>query len=68
MRRGLDLRGILLEIGKLQLELVQQCAALRGLSELLVPQLLDRELELLDQQYPRLGLRFCGQPGLPLGK
>jgi hypothetical protein len=67
LRRGLSLRGVLLEIGELQLELVQQCAALRGLSELLVPQLLDREFELLDQQGPRLGLRFRGQPGRSLG-
>jgi len=42
LRRGLGLRGVLLEIGELQLELIQQCAALRGLSELLVSQLLDR--------------------------
>jgi ATP dependent DNA ligase domain len=32
-----------------------------------VPQLLDREFELLDQQYPRLRLRFRGQPGRALG-
>ena len=67
LRRGLGLRGVLLQIGKLQLELVQQCSALRGLSELLVPQLPDRELELLDQQCPRLRLRFRGQPGCSLG-
>ncbi|OAF19248.1 hypothetical protein AXW67_38005 [Bradyrhizobium neotropicale] len=48
------------QIGELQLELIQQRSALRGLPELLVPQLLDRELELLDQQCPRLGLRFRG--------
>ena len=40
LRRGLGLRGVLLEIGKLQFELVQQCAPLGGLSELFVPQLL----------------------------
>ena len=34
-------------------------------AKLLVPQLLDREFELLDQQCPRLGLRFCRQPGRP---
>ena len=42
--RSLGLRGILLQIGELQLELIQQRSALRGLPELLVPQLLDREL------------------------
>jgi hypothetical protein len=45
-----------------------QCAALGGLSELLMPQLLDREFELLDQQGPRPGLRFCGQAGRSLGR
>src|SRR5712675_643124 len=35
LHRGLGLCGVRLEIGELQLELVQQCAALRGLSELL---------------------------------
>ena len=34
---------VLLEIGELQLELVEQRAALRGLAELLVPQLRDRD-------------------------
>lgn len=67
LRGGLGLRGVLLEIGELQLKLVQQCAALGGLSELLVPQLLDREFELLDEQGPRVGLGFCGQPGRALG-
>ena len=67
LRRGLSLRRVLLKIGELQLELVQQCAALGGLSELLVPQLLDREFELLDQQVLRLGLGFRGQPGRSLG-
>lgn len=50
--RGFRLRGVLLQVGELQLELVQQCAALSGLSELLVTQLPERELELLDQQCP----------------
>ena len=63
----LGLPGVLLEIGELQLELIQQRSALRGLSELLVPQLLDRQLELLDQQYPRLRLGFRHQPGRSLG-
>jgi hypothetical protein len=57
----------LFQIGELQLELVQQCATLRGLSELLVPQLSDREFELLDQQCLRLGIRLCGQAGRSLG-
>jgi hypothetical protein len=39
---------------ELQLELIQQRSLLRGLSELLVPQLLDHEFELLDKQYLRL--------------
>jgi hypothetical protein len=42
--RRLGLRGILLQIGQLQLELVQQCAAFRGLAEPFVPQLADRDL------------------------
>jgi hypothetical protein len=36
-------------------------------AKLLVPQLLDREFELLDQQGPRVGFRFRGQPGRLLG-
>jgi hypothetical protein len=42
----------------LQLELIEQCAALQGLSKPLVAQLGDRELHLLDQQrtMARLGL------------
>jgi hypothetical protein len=67
LRCGLSLRRVLLKVSELQLELVQQCAALGALSELLVPQLLDRELELLDQQAPRLGLGFRGQSGRSLG-
>lgn len=67
LRRGLGLRGVLFQILELQLELVQQCAALRGLSELLVPQLPDREFELLDQQCLRLGIRLGGQAGRSLG-
>ncbi len=50
-------------VGKLQFELIEQRAALRGLSKLFVPQLLDRELELLDQQCPRLGFGFRSQAG-----
>lgn len=52
---------------KLQLELVQQCASLERRSELLVPQFLDRELELLDQEGPRPGVRFRGEPS-PLAR
>ena len=39
IRCSLGLRGVLLEIGELQLELIQQGSALRGLSKLFVPQL-----------------------------
>ena len=54
LRRGLlGLRRILFQVGKLQLKLIEQRATLRGLSELLVPQLRDRELELLDQSMSR---------------
>ena len=42
------LRCILLQLGKLQLELLEHGAAFRGLAEPLVPQLGDRELHLLD--------------------
>ena len=48
--RRLGLRRILFQLGELQLELIEQRAALRGLPEPLVPQLGDRELQLLDQQ------------------
>jgi hypothetical protein len=34
--------GILFQVGKLQFELIEQRATLRGLPELFVPQLLDR--------------------------
>ena len=47
----------------MQFELIEQPASLRGLPESFVPQLLDRELELLDQQCPRLGFGFRGQTG-----
>jgi hypothetical protein len=67
LRRGLGLRRILFQVGKLQFELIEQRATLRGLPELFVPQLLDRELELLDQQRPRLGFGFRGQAGGALG-
>jgi len=61
------LRRILFQVGKLQFQLTKQRAALRGLPELLVPQLLDREFELFDQQCPRLGLSLHGQAGRTLG-
>ena len=56
------MRRILFQVGKLQFQLTKQRAALRGLPELLVPQLLDRELEFLNQQRPGLGLSFRSQP------
>jgi hypothetical protein len=37
LRRGLGLRRILFQVGKLQLKLIEQRATLRGLSELFVP-------------------------------
>ena len=56
LRRRLGLRSIRLQIGELKLELIEQRTTLRGLAEPIVPQLPDRELELLDQQRPVLGL------------
>ena len=50
LRHGLRLRGIFFQLGKPQLELLQERAPFRGLSELLVPQLGNRVFELLDQQ------------------
>ena len=41
LRRGFGLRGILLHVGKLQLELLEHGAAFRGLAEPLVPELGD---------------------------
>jgi hypothetical protein len=46
--RHLGLRGILLQISQLKLELIQQCATFRGLAEPLVLQLPDCVFELLD--------------------
>src|SRR6185312_2305082 len=43
------LRGILFHLGKRELELLKHGMPFRGLSELLVPELFDRELHLLDQ-------------------
>ena len=63
LRRCLRLRSVLLQIGQLQLKLIeQQRTALRGLAEPLVAELPDRELELLDQQRPvlRFALRRRG--------
>ena len=56
--------GVLFQLGKLQLELLEQRAALRGLPEPLVPQLGDRELELLDQQRAVLRLALAPPPCL----
>ena len=59
----------LLELEQLQLELVQQRAALRRLAELLVPQLGDRVLQLLDQQRrARAPAASAGQARRPLGQ
>jgi hypothetical protein len=44
------LRGILFHLGKRELKLLKHGMPFRGLSELLVPELFDRELHLLDQQ------------------
>src|SRR5262245_24069544 len=71
-RRGhpgcrLRLRGILLQIGQLKLELIQQCAAFRGLAEPLVPQLPDRVFELLDQQRAVLRFTFRSEARRTLG-
>src|SRR3984893_4357198 len=49
-RRRFGLCNIFFQVGELQLKLIEQRATLRRLSELLVPQLLYRELELVDQQ------------------
>src|SRR2546430_957226 len=72
-RGRLGLRGILFQIGELQLELIEQPASLRGLSEPLMTKLPDRELELLDQQRAVLRLalrrghsRLCRSQRLPL--
>jgi hypothetical protein len=59
---GVSLRRILFQIGKLEFELVKQCATFRRLSELTMPQLFDRELELLDQQRLSLSFGFRSQP------
>jgi len=61
------LARIRLQVGELRLELIKQRATLRGLSEPLVPELPDRELELLDQQRAvlRLALRRRGSQFQP---
>jgi hypothetical protein len=48
--RCFRLRGILFHLGKRELELLEYGMPFRGLSELLVPELFDRELHLLDHQ------------------
>jgi hypothetical protein len=67
-------RRIRLQIGQLQLELIEQRTAFRGLAEPIVSELPDRELELLDQQCPvlclalrRRGSQFSRTQGLALG-
>ena len=62
--RGFCLRRIRLQISELQFELIKRRATLRGLAEPLVPQLPDRELELLNQQ--RAVLRLALRRGRPL--
>jgi hypothetical protein len=53
---------ILFQVGELQLKLIEQHSTFRGLSELLVLQLLDRVFELLDQQRAVLHLALgCKQ-------
>jgi hypothetical protein len=61
------LRRILLQIGQLKLELVEQRATFRGLPEPLVPHLPDRVLELLDQQRAVRRLALCHHPRRALG-
>jgi hypothetical protein len=46
------------QIGEMQFELINRRAVLRGLAELLVPQLPDGELELLEQERPGMSLSF----------
>ena len=65
LRRRLGLRGVFLQLGKRQFELLEDRAALRGLPELLASQLGDRVLELLDQQRAVLGLAL-GRAGARL--
>ena len=67
------MRRIRLQIGQLQLELIEQRTAFRGLAEPIVSELPDRELELLDQQRPvlclvlrRRGSQFSRTQGLAL--
>ena len=64
-RLRLSLGLVLLELEQLQLELVEQRAALRRLAEPFVPQLGDLVLELLDQQRLVADLRAMR---LPLGQ
>ena len=62
MGRRVHLCRIRLQIGQLQLELIEQLTTFRGLAEPIVSELPDRELELLDQQRSVLclALRRCG--------
>jgi hypothetical protein len=64
--RCIGLRRVILQISKLQLQLLQQRAAFGRLAKMLVPQLLDRELELLDQlRKPALDLSDIVRPDSP---
>ena len=58
LRRGLGLRRILFQVGELKLKLIEQRATLRGLPELLVPQLLDRDLSFSISNVAVPGLRL----------
>jgi len=64
----LRLSLVFLEFHQLQLELVQQRAALRRLAEPLVPQLRYGVLQLLDLQRPLVRLRFRRPARRPLGQ
>ncbi len=64
LSRRVRLRGIRLQIGELKLKLIEQRTTFRGLAEPIVSKLPDRELELLDQQRPVLGLAL--RRGRPL--
>ena len=66
--RRLGFGRVLLEIGKLELKLLDQCAPLRGLTEPFMAQLGDGELQLLDHQRLRLRCRLGSRARRPLGQ
>jgi hypothetical protein len=59
LRRRLGLHRIRLQVGELKLELIEQRFTLRGLTKPIVPQLPDRELELLNQQRTMPRFTLC---------